>query len=130
MQTQVLIVIFLHSFLAFFLPGCLSNDINDDDDLESLRSLILSPGSTEPVVAAAEAFQSDVCTPVDERLQRQCFAELPADNYEILEGSPVRMRCRVSRQRGKTQWRAHNALLGRLIIFGTLFAPLTGANNH
>ncbi|VUZ38705.1 unnamed protein product, partial [Hymenolepis diminuta] len=63
-------------------------------------------------VTALESLQSTVCSPVDERLQRQCFSELPADRYEVLEGSPVRMRCRVSRQRGKAQWRAHNTLLG------------------
>ncbi|EUB59041.1 hypothetical protein EGR_06033 [Echinococcus granulosus] len=79
---------------------------------ESLRSLIFAPDSGE-VVTAFESFQSSVCSPVDERLQRQCFSELPADQYEVLEGSPVRMRCRVSWQSGKAQWRAHNTLLVR-----------------
>uniref|UniRef100_A0A5K3ERS8 Nephrin n=1 Tax=Mesocestoides corti TaxID=53468 RepID=A0A5K3ERS8_MESCO len=79
--------------------------------LQSLRSLIFAPNSGDSV-AAIEVFQSSVCSPVDEQLQRQCFSELPADRYEILEGSPVRMRCRVSRQQGKAQWRAHNTLLG------------------
>lgn len=111
----ILLLLALH-FSA--LPSAVgTNDVHDDDDLESLRSLILAPGITDAVAtatASAEAFQSDVCTPEDERIQRQCFSELPADNYEVLEGSPVRMRCRVAWQRGKTQWRAHNALLGRL----------------
>lgn len=97
----------LLSTLCIFVGASDSNV----DDVESLRSLIFAPDSGE-VVAALESFQSSVCSPADERFQRQCFSELPADRYEVLEGSPVRMRCRVSWQSGKAQWRAHNALLG------------------
>ncbi|VDK76815.1 unnamed protein product [Dibothriocephalus latus] len=78
-------------------------------DVESLRSLALPSALAEDVTA--ESFQSSVCSPTDERLQRQCFSELPADRYEVLEGANVRMRCRVNRQKGKTQWRAHSILL-------------------
>ncbi|KAM3182364.1 hypothetical protein ACTXT7_012530 [Hymenolepis weldensis] len=102
-------------FTSILFADAIDNDAgNKSDDVESLRSLIFAPESGD-TVAALESFQSTVCSPVDERLQRQCFSELPADRYEVLEGSPVRMRCRVSRQRGKAQWRAHNTLLGRSI---------------
>ncbi|VDM16163.1 unnamed protein product [Hydatigera taeniaeformis] len=102
------------SFLPILLSTlCIYAGASDSniDDVESLRSLLFAPNSGE-VIAAFESFQSSVCSPADERFQRQCFSELPADRYEVLEGSPVRMRCRVSWQSGKAQWRAHNTLLG------------------
>ena len=98
--------------LCLFAPSVLA-DYSDSisDNVEGLRSLIFAPDAGKMVVAL-ESTQSSVCSPTDERLQNQCFSELPADRYEVLEGSPVRMRCRVSRQKGKAQWRAHNTLLG------------------
>ncbi|VDO09497.1 unnamed protein product [Rodentolepis nana] len=98
-------------FISIFFANATDDSGNHLDDVESLRSLIFAP-ETGDTVTALESFQSTICSPIDERLQRQCFSELPRDEYEALEGATVRMRCRVSRQRGKTQWRAHNTLLG------------------
>ncbi|CAH8488181.1 unnamed protein product [Heterobilharzia americana] len=56
--------------------------------------------------------QSGPCTPDEEVNKLQCLRELPAERYEVLEGETVLMRCRVAYQRGKTQWRAKNFLLG------------------
>lgn len=111
---QLLDLISNFILISILFSIVVADDDTKPDDVENLRSLIFAPESGD-TVAALESFQSTVCSPVDERLQRQCFSELPADRYEVLEGSSVRMRCRVFRQRGKTQWRAHNTLLGRNI---------------
>lgn len=104
------VFIFLH--LLAISTTCAADDASSLNDVESLRSLIFAPEVGE-VVAAADFSQSNICSPEDDRYNRQCFSELPPRHYEVLEGHPVRMRCRVTRQRGKVQWRAHNTLLGK-----------------
>ncbi|KAG5447135.1 hypothetical protein CSKR_110897 [Clonorchis sinensis] len=75
--------------------------------------LLLAAGNSSVITSLVVAEQSETCTPEENSNQIQCLRELPADRYEVLEGEDVQLRCRVSHQRGKAQWRAGNFLLGK-----------------
>ncbi|KAF8569185.1 hypothetical protein P879_04333 [Paragonimus westermani] len=74
--------------------------------------------------------QSEVCTPEENLKQIQCLRELPAERYEVLEGEDVQLRCRVAHQRGKTQWRAGNFLLGEFPEYSPAYSRNVLANKR